>query len=59
MPSQDHHANLVVGLGTQERLVQLDEQAAVLGVAGVGPVEHDARDAAVVELFVGDEAVIL
>ena len=30
-------------------LAQLDEQAAVLGVAGVGPVEHDARDAAVIE----------
>ena len=52
-------ADLVIGLGAQERLVQLDEQTAVLSVAGVGPVEHDARDAAVIELFIGDEAVIL
>ena len=59
MPTQDDHADLVVGLGPQERFVELHQQAAVLSVARLGPVEHDARDAAVIELFVGEEAVIL
>ncbi len=59
MTAQDDHPDGVVGLSPQERLVQLDEQAAVLRVTCVGPVEHDAGDTAFIELFVGEELVIL
>jgi len=49
---QDHHPDGVVGLGAQERLVELDEQATTLGIVCLGPVEPDPRDAALVERFV-------
>ena len=52
---QDHHANAVVGLGAAERLVELDQQAATLCVVGLGAIEPDAGDAALVEGFVGHQ----
>ena len=55
---EDHDADGVVGLGPQERVVELDEHAAVLRVPGVDAVEHDPRDRAVVERLVGDELVL-
>ena len=55
--AEDHHAHGVVGLGPQERVVELDEQPAVLRVPRLGPVQHDPRDRAVVERLVGDVLV--
>ncbi len=55
--SQDHHPNGVVGLGSQERLVELNKQAAALRVVRVRPVKPDPGDAAVVERFVGHQVV--
>ena len=52
--AEDHHPDLVVLLGPVEGLVELDQQAPVLGVAGLGTVEQDAHDRAPVELLVGD-----
>jgi hypothetical protein len=43
-PAQDHHADLVVGLGRQHGIAELRQQAAVLRVARPGAVQHDARD---------------
>src|SRR3546814_18543201 len=54
----DDDADLVVGLGLQERVVQLDEHPAVLRVAGLRPVQHDAGHAALGEDLVGDELVV-
>ena len=48
-PAEDHDPDLVVGLGRQEGIVQLDEQPAILGVASVRPVQHDASDLPFVE----------
>ncbi len=45
---EDHDAARVVLLGPLERLVELDQQAAVLGVAGLRPVEEDPYDRPVV-----------
>ena len=42
---QDDHLDPVVPRGAVERLVQGVEQGGVLGVAAVGPVQDDARDA--------------
>ena len=50
--------HVVVGLGPQERVVELDEQAPVLGVAGVGPVQEDPHDRAVVVGLVLEELVV-
>ena len=50
--AEDHHPDLVVLLGPVEGVVQLHQQAPVLGVAGLGPVEQDADDLAVVQLLV-------
>ena len=47
--AEDDDAHGVVGLGAQERVVEFDEHPPVLGVARVGPVEHDAGDLAVVD----------
>ena len=52
---QNHHPNGVVGLGAQERLVELNQQAAALGVVRLGPVEPDPGDAALVERLVGHQ----
>jgi hypothetical protein len=51
-PTEDHHAHPVVGLGFQKGVVELDEHSPVLGVASLGPVQHDANDRAIVELFI-------
>src|ERR687891_567388 len=56
-PAQDHDPHLVVGLRPQERVVELDQEPPVLRVPGVGPVEHDASDAALVQRLVGHELV--
>ena len=53
--AEDHDPDRVVGLGTQERVVELDEEAAILRVARLGTVQHDPRDPALVEGLVGDE----
>ena len=50
--AEDHHPHGVVGLGAEERVVQLHEHAAVLRVPGVGPIQHDPGDRAVVERLV-------
>ena len=42
----------------QEGVVELDEHPPVLGVAGLGPVEDDPHDAAVVDGLVADEVVV-
>ena len=42
----------------QERVVELDEHPAVLRVAGLGAVQHDPHDRAVVERLVRDELVL-
>ena len=56
--AEDHHPHGVVLLGLPEGVVELDEHAAVLGVARVGPVEQDANDLAVLELLVLHEFVL-
>ena len=52
---QDHHPDGVVGLGAQERLVELHQQTAALSIVCLGPVQPDPRDAALVESFVGHQ----
>src|ERR1700739_3493576 len=54
---QDHHPNGVIGLGTQERLVELHQQATALRVVGFGPVEPDPGNAALVEGFIGHQLI--
>ena len=54
---QDHDAHGVIGLGRGERVVEFDQQAAVLSVLSLRPVEGDARDRSFVERLVRDEAV--
>jgi len=46
--SENHDAHLVIGFGPQERVVQLDEQAAILRVSALLPVEHDPRNTPIV-----------
>ena len=41
---EDDHPDFRVVRGLVERVVQLVEQSRVLRVAGLGPVQHDARD---------------
>ena len=53
--AEDHDAHRVVLFGSRERVVELDEESAILRVARLGAVEHDPRDPAVVDRFVGDE----
>ena len=53
--AEDHDTNRVVGLGAQERLVELDEESAVLRVARLRTVQHDPSDSAFVDGLVGDE----
>ena len=57
-PAQDDDAHLVVRLGLQEGVVELDEETPVLRVAGIGPVEHDARDAPRIERLVEHVLVV-
>ena len=57
-PPEDDHPDVVVLLGRAEGVVELDEHAPVLGVAGVGPVEQDADDRALVVLLVLQEFVV-
>jgi hypothetical protein len=57
-PAKDDHAHPVVGLGCEEGLVQLHQEAPVLGVAGLRPVEGDPCDPPVVQRLVGDEAEV-
>ena len=52
---QDHHPDGVVGLGTQERLVELDQQTAALRVVRLRAVQPDPGDAALVERFVSHQ----
>src|SRR5271168_1935971 len=54
---QDHDAHGVVGLGCGERVVELNQQATVLGVSSLRPIEGDARDRSFIECLVGHEAV--
>jgi len=42
----------VVLFGSRERVVELDQESSVLGVASVRPVQHYARDAALVQFLV-------
>lgn len=56
-PGEDHHPYGVVRLRCPECLVQLDEHPAVLRVARLRPVQGDADDAPLVQLFVSDELV--
>jgi hypothetical protein len=56
--AEDDDADLVVGLGAQERVVELDEHPAVLGVARLGPVQQDACDLPVVERLVDEELLV-
>ena len=51
---QDHHPDLIVGLGRSERLAELHQEAPILGVAGVDPVEGDPGDPALVQGLVLD-----
>ena len=53
--AEDHHPDLVVLLGVEERVVEFDEQPSVLCVACVRPVQHDPRDPAGVERLGYDE----
>jgi hypothetical protein len=55
--AQDHHADLVVGLGPQEGVVEFFQQRHVLGISRLGPVQHDPRDAALIEGLIGQELV--
>jgi len=43
-PGQDDHAHLIVGLGRQHRVAELDQEAAILRVPGPGAVQRDPRD---------------
>ena len=58
-PTEDDHSHPIVLLGPVEGLVELDQQAAVLGVAGPGAVEHDPHHRAVIEFLVGDVLAVL
>ena len=53
--AENHDSDRVVGLGTQERVVELDEEAAILRVARLRTVQHDPCDPALVDGLVGDE----
>jgi hypothetical protein len=55
-PAQDDDPHGVVGLGLAESVVEFDQEAAVLGVPGPGPVQGDPGDEAVVEQLVPDVA---
>ncbi len=50
--AEDDDPHVVVLLGRAEGVVELDQQAPVLGIAGVGPVEQDPDDLALLELLV-------
>ena len=50
--AEDDHADGVVGLRPEERVVELHEQPAVLRVAALLAAEHDPRDRAVVHRLV-------
>src|SRR3954447_4541437 len=52
--TQDHHTHVVIGLGAQEGIVELDQQSPALSVTCVGAVEGDPNDTAVVQRLVGD-----
>jgi hypothetical protein len=56
--AEDHDPAGVVGLRAHEGIVELDEQPAVLGVAGFGAVEEDPHDGAVVVGLVLQELVV-
>ena len=56
--AQDDHPAGVVGLGPQERVVELDQQAPVLGVPRVRSVEQDPHDGPVVVGLVLQELVL-
>ena len=56
--AQDDDPDLVVGLGPQQRVVQLHEQPAVLRVPGFRSVQHDPGDQPVVDRLVEHESVV-
>ena len=56
--AEDHDPAAVVGLGAHERVVQLDEQAAVLSVPCLGAIEEDPDDGAIVVGLVLQELVV-
>ena len=56
--AEDHDADLVVGLGLEERVVEVDEEPPALRVPALGTVQHDPGDRAVVQRLVGDVLVL-
>ena len=48
-PAEDHDADLIVGLGAEEGVIELHQEPSVLRVPDIGAVEEDPSDAAVVE----------
>src|SRR4029077_9356207 len=56
--TENDDADLVVALGCEERVVEFDEQPAILGVASPRPVEHDPSDQTFVERLIRDVPVI-
>ena len=50
--TENDYSTGVIGLGATEGVVKLDEQPAVLGIAGVGTIKQDADDLSPIVLFV-------
>ncbi len=56
--AEDHDADLVVGLGLEERVVEVDEELPALRVATLRAVQHDPSDRAFVQRLVRDVLVV-